>query len=260
MLALAWILLVPLAAVPVHARTRAGTALLQHLSRLMLRAIGISVERRGSPATGPCLVVANHVSWLDVLVLAAAAPMVPVAKAEVHSWPLIGSVATRLGAVFVHRDRPRELPQVVAAITSTLRRGHRVQVFPESTTGCGGSVHLFRRAAFQAAVDAAVVIAPVTVAYRAADGGPAPVAFVADDDLVSSLRRILRGGRVIVQVHWLPVIPAAVGTDHPARHRALAARRAEWAVAHALGLPVVGRPAVPPRRDRPAARPALQVA
>ena len=258
------VLLVPLVtAIPGHRRTRRAAVLSQLIARGLLRALRVDVQRSGTPAPGPCLVVANHVSWLDVLVLAAAAPMVPVAKAEVARWPVLGGMATRLGAVFVQRDQLRQLPDVVAEVTSALRRGHRVQVFPESTTGCGTALRPFHRAAFQAAVDAAAVISPVALSYRDSSGAPtAAVAFVGEDDLVGSLWRILRTGPVTVRVRWLPPIPAAVGTEHRARSRALAARRAERAVAVALGQPVIGRRAAPtagPGRPM-AAPPALQVA
>lgn len=238
--------LVPLAMLlPGHRRQQRGTFLLQLLSRAMLRAIGVRVERRGFPASGPCLVVANHVSWLDVLVLTAQVPMVPVAKSEVAGWPLLGPLAARLGTLFIRRGSQRELPATVAELTASLRRGHRVQVFPESTTRCGASLLRFRRAAFQAAVDAAVVIAPAALSYRRVDGSASDaVAFVGDDDLLAGVWRMLRGGPVSVQVQWLGVIPAGIGIEHRSRSRALAAWRAEHAVASALGQPVVDRPPV----------------
>ena len=245
-------------AIPGHHRQHRAAAALRALSRVLLRAIGIRVHRRGTPATGPCLVVANHLSWLDVLVLTSQSAMVPLATSEVAQWPLIGGVARRLGVPFVRREQWRGLPDSVDQLTALLRRGHRVQVFPESTTRCGSSLLRFHRAVFQSAVDAAVVIAPVSLGYRAADGLPSEaVTFVGDDLLVSSLWRILRGGAVTACVRWLPVIPATVGTEHKARSRALAAWRAERAVASALGRSVAGRPPVrrvpdaPPHRPRP---------
>lgn len=246
-------------AIPGHGRTRRGALVAQVISRLLLRVLRVDVQRRGAPAPGPCLVVANHVSWLDVLVLAGAAPMIPVARAEVAHWPVIGALTARWGAVFVRPDRPRELPAAVAEMTAILRRGHRVQVFPESSAGGRTPPWRFHRAAFQAAVDAAVVIAPVALVYRTTTGAPTSAVACLGDDVPGSLWRILRSGPITVQVRWLPVIPAVVGAEHPAASRALAARRAERAVAVALGVPVAGRPGrIPARIDRSA--PALQVA
>ena len=228
---------------PGHCRSGRAAFALQHVSRLTLRSIGIRVVSSGAPRSGPSLVVANHVSWLDVLVLSAEAPMVPVAKTEVGEWPLIGRLAHRVGALFLRRENWRELPDAIGSITSALRRGHRVQVFPEATTRCGRELNPFHRAAFQAAVDAAVVISPVALAYWNCAGGPcSSTAFVGDDDLLASLRRILRFGPVTVRVRWLPVIPAIESAGHRAGHRAAAAARAERSIARALGQPVVGRP------------------
>ena len=188
--------------------------------------------------------------------------MVPLAKSEVAQWPLIGGLARRLGVLFIRREYRRELPGAVAELTAMLRRGHRVQVFPESTTRCDRSSLRFHRAAFQAAVDAAVVIAPASLGYRSAAGNPScAVTFIGDDQLVTSLWRILRGGAVTASVRWLPVIPASVGVEHRSHSRALAARRAERAVAADLGRAVTARP--PMRRAPdvpPAPRPLISAA
>jgi len=237
---------------PSHSRSGRGAFALQYLSRLTLRSMGIRVVSGGAPRSGPSLVVANHVSWLDVLVLTAAAPMLPVAKAEVSDWPFIGPMANRVGALFVRRERWRELPDVIDAITCALRSGHRVQVFPEATTRCGNTLNPFHRAAFQAAVDAAVVISPVALAYRnAADRPTSTAAFVGDDDLLASLWRILCAGSMTVRVQWLPVIPAIENGGHRAGHRATAAARTERAIARALGQSVIVRRSAPIRQPWP---------
>lgn len=246
------VLVLLLTAVPGYGRTTRGAVALQWVSRWVLRAAGIRPISRGAPRSGPSLVVANHVSWLDVLVLAAAAPMLPVAKSDVRGWPLIGTVASRVGALFVRRDRWRDLPDAVQQVTAALRRGHRVQVFPESTTRCGTALNPFRHAAFQAAVDAAVVISPVALGYRDRAGRPtSAAAFVGADSLLTSLWRTLRAGPLTVRVQWLPVIPAIAGSGHRSDHRAAAAARSERSIARALGQPVVGRPRRPATGSRP---------
>jgi 1-acyl-sn-glycerol-3-phosphate acyltransferase len=269
------VVLVPLVtAGPGHGRTRRAAVLAQVIARLLLRALRVDVQRRGTAAAGPCLVVANHVSWLDALALAAAAPMVPVAQAEVARRPLIGAFATGMGAILLQRNKLRQLPDVVAELTATLRRGHRVLVFPESmadpgptalagsTTGSRDALRPFRRAAFQAAVDAAVVISPVALTYHRVAPAPPRGSLTYDDDLLGLLWRCARGGPVTVLVHWLPVIPAVVGTEHPANSRAIAAWRAERAVALALGQPLADRRLGRSTRvdRRPVRTPALKVA
>ena len=228
---------------PGHRRTERGSWSQQKVSRWVLHAVGLRLSIHGAPRSGPSLVVGNHVSWLDILALSASAPMRMVAKSEVAAWPLIGRSAVRAGTLFVERNRLRELPAAVAEMTAALRTGSRVQVFPEGTTRCGGALNPFRRAAFQAAIDAGVVVSPVTVQYLDSDqrltGAPA---FVGDETLAASVRRLLRTSGVTVQVHWLRPIPAIAGTGRASVDRATVARLAENAVARNLGIPVIGRP------------------
>jgi 1-acyl-sn-glycerol-3-phosphate acyltransferase len=225
-----------LTAVPGYGRTRRGTSALQGFSRIALYALGIRVVSNGAPRSGPSLVVANHVCWLDILVLGAAGPMVPVVAADVRQCSMIGPTVARVGALFVRRACPRELSGTVQRATATLRGGHRVLVFPENWQANDSAREPFSRAVFQAAVDAAVVISPVALSYPRST-----VASTEFDDLRGSLWRILRAGPLTVRVNWLPVIPAVAGPGHPAGHRNAAARRTEWAIARALGQPVMTR-------------------
>ncbi len=229
--------------VPGHGRNRRGAWALQHVSRWVLRSVGVRLVVDGSPRSGPSLVVGNHISWLDVLALSASAPMRMVAKAEVGAWPAVGAAARRTGTLFLQRDRLRDLPDAVAAITAALRAGSRVQVFPEATTRCGGALDPFRRAAFQAALDAGVVISPVSIRYRDVAGAHSTVpAFVGDETLAGSVRRVLRSPVSTVQVQWLRPIPAIAGTGRDPFDRAVVARLAQNAVARNLGIPVLGGP------------------
>jgi 1-acyl-sn-glycerol-3-phosphate acyltransferase len=185
---------------------------------------------------GAALVVANHVSWVDLLAIAATAPVVPVAKCEVAHWPLIGPLARRTGTVFVSRRIGRDLPATVARIATTLRRGHRVLLFPEGTTTRGGRPGAFHRAGFQAAVDTATPVQAVSIEYADQWGRPTmSTAFVGDDTLVTSVWRVLRAGPVIVRVRWLRPAAAIADGGHRAGHRARAAYRAWGRISHALG-------------------------
>ncbi|MDI2128084.1 lysophospholipid acyltransferase family protein [Yinghuangia seranimata] len=180
--------------------------------------------------TGGVLVVANHVSWLDVAAVAAVRPARMVAKREVGGWPVLGRFVALGGTLFVARDRPRALPGEVAALAGTLRGGSAVAVFPEGSTWCGARMGGFRRAVFQAALDADVPVRPLAVAYRGADGEPAHVAaFVGDDTLGASVWRVAGARGLSVEVRVLPAIPAGAHQDR----RGLA-RAAEHAVRAAV--------------------------
>jgi 1-acyl-sn-glycerol-3-phosphate acyltransferase len=155
-------------------------------ARAALRALGVRLVVRGRLPRRPGLLVANHISWLDTVALLALAPGRIVAKHDVRRWPLVGAVAAAIGTIFVDRSRPRTLPATVAEVAAALRSGATVTVFPEGTTGCGEAVGPFRPAMFQAVIDAGAVVVPLTLRYS--DGA---AAFVGDETLIASLRRIV---------------------------------------------------------------------
>jgi 1-acyl-sn-glycerol-3-phosphate acyltransferase len=162
-------------------------------ARALLWTLGITHHLRGTVPGRRALVVCNHLSWLDTVVLLAHLPIRPVAKREMRGWPLVGVVATAADALFIDRSRPRTLPDVVTGVADALRAGHVVLAFPEGTTWCGTQRGTFRPALFQAAIDAGVPVLPVTLGFSLADGtGTTIAAYLDDDTLVASLRRVAR--------------------------------------------------------------------
>ncbi len=204
-------------------------------SGLLLAAAGVRVVVTGPRPVPGSLVVANHVSWLDVLALNRVVPVRMLAKTEVRDWPLIGPMAARVGTLFLARDRLRALPGAVAAVAGALRDGSCVGVFAEGTTRCGRDLGRFRPAALQAALDAGAPVVPVALSYADTDGAPdAGAAFVGDDSLVSSLVRVAAARRTVLTVRVLPVqVPVRLG-GAPARSRRESSRRVAAAVAAAL--------------------------
>ncbi len=234
------LMLTLVAVIPGHGRLRRTGWALQRVCTWTLRACGVRTTVSGAPRSGPSLVVGNHCSWLDVVALSASARMLMLAKSEVGTWPLIGAAARRTGTLFLQRSRLRQLPETVNEITAALRSGHRVQVFPEGTTRCGGAVNEFRRAAFQAAIDAGVVVSPVTLRYLDSTGSATSrPAFLGEETLAASIRRVIGMRALTVVVHWLPAVPAIAGTGRAPVDRALVARLAQNAVARDLRVPVV---------------------
>jgi 1-acyl-sn-glycerol-3-phosphate acyltransferase len=230
------VLLFALAAVVLPAHRRAPV--LRGIFRGVLRAIGVRLVHRGDdrfdagPGTGGVLVVANHLSWLDILVLGAVQPMRMVAKREVQDWPVLGAVAVRVGTLFIDRGGLRSLPSVVSAATDALRAGAVVGLFPEGTTWCGAAVGPFRRAGFQAALDAGAPVRPVAQRMLLLDGTVTSVgAFIGEDTLCDSLLRVLSLPGLSVEVDVLPLLAIGQCTD-----RRELARRAELAVAAVTGV------------------------
>jgi 1-acyl-sn-glycerol-3-phosphate acyltransferase len=192
-------------------------AALRTLARLMLAAIGVRVERRGPALKPGCLLVANHVSWLDILVLLATAPVRLVAKGEVGSWPGIGALAGLSGAIWLNRSRPKELPHTVGEVTAALKSGRSVAVFPEGTTYCGTDRGRFRPAMFQAAIDANAPVVPTSLHYSSTGA-----AFIGDDTLWDSVRRVAALRSLTVTLVTAPALRPAPEAD-----RRLLARAAQ---------------------------------
>lgn len=125
------------------------------LARLLLALLRIRVEASGLDALrAGTLVVANHVSWIDILVIASLRPVRFLAKAEVGAWPIVAAIARAQGAIFVDRARRRSILPANAAIRRALAAGDVVVVFPEGTTGPGDGVLPFRSSHLQPACDA----------------------------------------------------------------------------------------------------------
>lgn len=182
-----------------------------HRAGETLRALGITLEGAGDRLSVPggtgTLVVANHVSWLDIVGLLAFEEVTFLAKREVERWPGFGSLARRMDTLFVDRWALRTLPDAVAAVAARLRAGRSVAVFPEATTFCSAPGGPFRRAVFQAALDAGAPIRPVTLTYLQR-GEPATVAaFVGDDGLAASVGRVARARELALRVDVHPALP-----------------------------------------------------
>ena len=196
----------------------------QRLARAMLAALGVEHDATGRLPTRRALVAANHMSWLDALVVLAYAPARLLAKREVRTWPVIGWVAAALGTVFIDRSRPRTLPATVREVAAALRAGAVVAVFPEGTTWCGRSSGPFRPALFQAAIDAQAPVVPVTLRFDLAGGGGTTVAaYLGEDSLVASFWRVVttRGLRVSLRAH--PALYPMPGADRRTLARAAGA-------------------------------------
>ncbi|MCW3844461.1 1-acyl-sn-glycerol-3-phosphate acyltransferase, partial [Micromonospora yasonensis] len=171
------------------------------------------------------LLVANHVSWLDILAVLAVSPARMLAKREVRDWPVVGLLAAAAGTVFVDRSRPRDLPATVGRVAAALGAGHSVAVFPEGTTWCGVAdgcrpARGFRPAMLQAAVDAGAPVVPLRLSYRYAGDPTTLAAFLGEETLWASVRRVLAARDLTVSVGVAAPLHPAAGADRRALARA----------------------------------------
>ncbi|MFF4503272.1 lysophospholipid acyltransferase family protein [Streptomyces sp. NPDC001401] len=212
---------------------RIPAELVKRWCRWIVRAAGVQVRITGTAApTGGLLLVANHISWLDIPLLAAVRPARMLAKSDIRGWPVAGWLTARSGALFIDRNRLRALPQTVAQIADALRSGHAVGVFPEGSTWCGRAQGNFRRAAFQAALDAGVPVQPVRLHYRITGGTPSTApAFIGDDSLLASVWRVVSARGLVAEVDVRDAIAPGTHPDRRSLARAAqpgATAQADW--------------------------------
>ena len=162
------------------------------LEMLGVLAIKLTVHGR-PPDAGPVLLVANHISWLDIVVMHAARHCRFVAKADLKHWPLISTLATGAGTLYIEREKRRDAMRVVHHMAQSLRAGDVVAVFPEGTTSDGQSLLPFHANLIQAAISAQAPAQPVALQFldRASRQPSFAPSYVGDDTLIGSIWRTL---------------------------------------------------------------------
>src|SRR5437588_3010506 len=150
-------------------RLHARTAWLQRWSRFAGRVLGIRVTTRGSmPQSG--VLVCNHLSYLDVVVLSSIGPCVFVAKRDVAAWPLFGWLAHAAGTIFVDREHRLSSPAVVDLVRAALASGSVVVLFPEGTSSDGSTVLPFKSPLLESAAQLHCPVASASIQYALDDG------------------------------------------------------------------------------------------
>jgi 1-acyl-sn-glycerol-3-phosphate acyltransferase len=187
----------------------------------MFRMLGMRLEIDGRFRPGAKLIVANHVSWLDIMAVHAACPEARfVSKAEVRHWPLVARLVDAARTLYLERERARDALRVVHQCADALKAGDTVAVFPEGTVSDGHALLPFHGNLLQAAISTGTPVQPVALRYADAHGPVSrAVLFTGDITLKQSLWWLARGEGVRVRVAVLP----AMGTEHADR-RALAER------------------------------------
>jgi 1-acyl-sn-glycerol-3-phosphate acyltransferase len=208
--------------------------------RMLCKVIGVRIHQAGQRApTFPLLILSNHVSWLDILIIGAVTQTVFVAKKEVARWPVFGWLAKLQRTVFIDRERRHRTGAATQEIAERLLGGDAVVLFAEGTSSDGNRIHPFRSALVGAVHHAIghstdhkrVTVQPLSLAYVRTSGLPIGralrdrVAWYGDADLIPHLLGVLASGAVDVTVSWGE--PVAYGMD---ANRKVIAQRAEDAV------------------------------
>ncbi len=154
------------------ARGRWRGRFLRTWSRAFLRVLGVRVAWRGPEPAPPFLLAANHLSYLDVLVLGSRLPTTFVAKAEVATWPVLGPLCNSFGTLFVDRGRKSDLPRLLGRLEAALTAGCGVIFFPEGTSSPGVSVLAFRSPLLALPAASGHPVHAAALAYRTPPGEP----------------------------------------------------------------------------------------
>jgi 1-acyl-sn-glycerol-3-phosphate acyltransferase len=185
--------------------TAAREARVQAWARRMLEIIGVDLQVRGRPPSrGPVLLVANHISWLDILVMHASRHCRFVSKSDVRHWPLIGTLATGAGTLYIERESRRDAMRVVHRMAQSLQAGDLLAIFPEGTTSDGMQLLPFHANLIQAAISAAAPVQPLALSFVDSLTGTPSLApcYIDDDTLVGSVWRTLAGAPLTAVVAY----------------------------------------------------------
>jgi len=202
-------------------------AVLQTWARAVLRLLGIRVRVQGTRPRPPFFLVANHLSYLDMLVLAAQGECVFIAKREIAAWPAIGWLSRQMGTLFIDRTRKRDLLRVNAQLAELLAAGQNVVLFPEGTTTPGETVLPFKSGLLDPVVRAGRSVTAAGLHYHTGDAArPAATALCwwGEMEFVPHFLAVLRlaGGTAALVYHQTPLAADDRKTLARALHAAVA--------------------------------------
>jgi len=226
-LAVAWLFYPRLSEAEKDARKR-------RWSKKLLAILSISLREKNVPKELPdrCMLVLNHISWLDIFVIDARFPATFIAKSEVRDWPVVGWLCTLVGTLYIERGSRTAARRANSAIAAELERGVLVAVCPEGMTTYGRSLERFHPALFQPALDAAATLQPIALRYLDSSGMHTDAAgYVGETSLLECVWTIVSTRRMIAELGLLAPISVRGQT------RRSLAEKTEAAIADALGVP-----------------------
>jgi 1-acyl-sn-glycerol-3-phosphate acyltransferase len=182
------------------------------------------------------MLVANHISWLDVFAINSVQPSRFIAKSEVRSWPLLGWLCEATGTLFIHRARRHHTAHINQQVVAALALGDSFAIFPEGTTTAGDTLLPFHASLLEPALTGNAIVYPLAIRYTRPDGSHCPEAdYTGDKSLLGSMWLIVSQREIHGHLQFLPPVATAN------RQRREVARAAESAIANALNLAVPHR-------------------
>ncbi|MBS1213883.1 MAG: phospholipid/glycerol acyltransferase [Proteobacteria bacterium] len=175
---------------------------------LVCRILGVRIHIGGQPMPEAGLTVANHISWLDIIVLGGLHHLTFVSKQEVADWPVMGVLARRIGTLFIKRGDAEQAAATGEQMAWLLRQGKHLMLFPEGTTTTGERVLRFHGKLFQPAQLAHVPVQPVAIRYLNEAGEVAP--FIGEDEFLPHLINVLKLRHIDISLHYCTPLPAGL--------------------------------------------------
>jgi len=146
-----------------HDLTTSQHQVIQNWLHRSAEIIGIEIQVQGQLDKTPAFIVANHISWLDIIIISSILPVSFLSKAEIRYWPVIGTLAAKAGTLFIHRGRSSG--EAIDLMNVKLTAGHNVVSFPEAKTTDGTSVAIFHPRLFATAIETRSMIQPLALRY-----------------------------------------------------------------------------------------------
>lgn len=188
------------------------------------RIAGLRIRTVGEPSERRCF-VANHVSWMDIIVLGGLHAVRFLSKAEVAHWPVIGFLANRAGTLYIRRGEGAG--KAFDELKAALRQNDGVALFPEGRTAKDYTIQRFHPRLFGAPLDVGVHVQPVAICYPSASGPNADVLFVGDESFLANTMRILKRKRTDVEVRYPEAVRETSRESFAGRAHALIVEAAE---------------------------------
>lgn len=180
---------------------------IQSWSAKLVALFKVRIVMHDAASVSHALIVANHISWLDIFVINTLQPCRFVAKSDIRGWPLVGWLCAKTGTIFISRGKAKDVRKIYKELVESIQRGERVAFFPEGTTAPQGTILPFHANLFEAALDAGVPIQPYALRYVTTTGQlHAAVDFTGDISIVESMLMILRADKITAELQQLPLI------------------------------------------------------
>lgn len=219
---------------------------MQAWSRLLMSSCGVQVRLNRNRRDGEInadtyghMLVANHITWLDIFVINSVAPTCFIAKADIAAWPLIGTLVKRVGTLFLERGKRHAVHDMIKQVEAALKEGRRIAVFPEGTTSDGTHLLPFHGNLIEAAVQAGSAVVPVGLRYldergKLASGPNGAANFTGEVTFLQSVLRIVQAPGLIAEV--VPLPNASAQGEPTVKQRHVLAQGARSQISQALGL------------------------